>query len=328
MKKSAMVLTLILALTLAACAKSNTPADTPPSLAAVTLVLDYLPNTNHTGFYVARDMGYFTDAGLDVTIIEPADNTVTTLIATGNGDFGISYQEDVTYARAREEPMPIRAVAAIIQHNTSAFAAYAPKNITRPRDFAGKTYAGWGSPAEEAVLRAMMRADGADPDSLKYVVGAGGYAALSENVDIMWFYRAWDGILSARAGIDVNYIDLAKFDARLDYYTPVVIASEVTLKDRPDMVKTFLAATKRGYDYAIANPEDAAKILSKATPEYELDMLVESQNYLAAQYIADAPRWGEMKASVWEGYTEFMTENGLITKSVTADDCMTNAFLP
>ncbi|MDR3210009.1 MAG: ABC transporter substrate-binding protein [Oscillospiraceae bacterium] len=333
MKKTAISLALALTLCLAltACESSSRTGPDPENSEKappipVTVVLDYLPNTNHTGIYAARDLGYYAELGLDVTILEPADNTVTTLIATGNGDFGISYQEDVTYARAADEPLPIRAVATIIQHNTSAFATYAPKEILRPRDFEGKVYAGWGSPAEEAVIAAIMKADGADPAALTYVSSGGGYAALTRNVDIMWFFRAWDGIFAAREDVPVNYIDLAEFDARLDYYTPVIIASEAFLAEHPDTVRAFLGATRRGYEYAVANPGAAAEILYRYAPEYELDALVESQTYLAGQFIADAPQWGVMQESVWSGYTEFMTEYGLIASPVAPEDCMTNEF--
>jgi ABC-type nitrate/sulfonate/bicarbonate transport system substrate-binding protein len=125
-------------------ASKTEPASENHVLTKVTLVLDYLPNTNHTGFYVALNKGYYKEAGLDLKIIEPADNTVTTLIATGQGNYGLSYQEDVTYALTSDDPLPIKAIATIIQHNTSGFASYKGKNITRPKDFEGKIYAGWG----------------------------------------------------------------------------------------------------------------------------------------------------------------------------------------
>jgi ABC-type nitrate/sulfonate/bicarbonate transport system substrate-binding protein len=332
MKKiQSLALALALALLVLASCAPKPPAEAEPAapLRAVTLVLDYLPNTNHTGFYAALELGLYLEAGLDVQIIEPADNAVTTLIAAGQGDFGISYQEDVTYAKTAETPLPIKAIATIIQHNTSGFASYTEKNIRVPRDFEGKTYAGWGSPAEEAVISAVMKADGGDPAALNYVVSDGsGYGALLKNVDIMWFFWAWDGIMAERAGVPVNYLELAAFDERLDYYTPVIIASEDKLSGDPELVRDFLAATALGYEYAVENPELAAGLLYKYAPEYALDMLVESQTYLAGKYIDDAARWGAMRDEVWDGYTEFMAEYGLIGGGVPASELYTNEFLP
>jgi ABC-type nitrate/sulfonate/bicarbonate transport system substrate-binding protein len=294
----------------------------------VALVLDYLPNTNHTGFYFARDKGYYAEAGLDVDIIEPADNAVTTLIATGRGDYGVSYQEDVTYALTSDDPLPIKAIATIIQHNTSGFAVYRGKGITRPKDFEGKVYAGWGAPSEEAVIKAVMTADGGDFSKLTIVTGDGsGYAALKDKVDINWIFWAWDGIAATRDGIPLNYIELTQFDERLDYYTPVIIASDEKLKADPETTRAFLSATRRGYEYAIAHPEESATILSGYAEGYETDMLIESQKYLGGKYIDDAARWGVMRDEVWDRYTDFMREYGLISADIAAADCYTNEFL-
>jgi ABC-type nitrate/sulfonate/bicarbonate transport system substrate-binding protein len=294
----------------------------------VTLVLDYLPNTNHTGFYAAKTLGYYAEEGLDVDIIEPAENAVTALIATGRGDFGVSYQEDVTYALTAEDPLPIRAIAAIIQHNTSGFASHKDKNILRPRDFDGKTYAGWGAPSEEAVIKAVMTADGGDFSTLNIVGGDGsGYASLADRIDLIWIFWAWDGISAVRDGVPLNYIELSRFDSRLDYYTPVIIASDALLEGDPELACAFLAATGKGYEYSVEHPEEAAGILHGYVPEYDLDMLVESQEYLSGKYIDDAESWGLMKDSVWDGYTAFMNENGLINRNIAASDCSTNEFL-
>lgn len=122
--------------TLSGCGSQTSTEETKE----VTLVLDYVPNTNHTGIYVAQNKGYFEEEGLKVNIIEPGDNnTSAALVAAGKGQFGISYQEDVTYALTAEEPMPIKAIATIIQHNTSGFVTLKDSDITSPKDFEGKT---------------------------------------------------------------------------------------------------------------------------------------------------------------------------------------------
>lgn len=327
--KRILIFAILLTALLTGCTGQTPPTASESKNEPVTLVLDYLPNTNHTGFYVAQEKGYFAEEGLDVSIIEPADGAVTTLIAAGQGTFGISYQEDVTYALSAEEPLPIRAIATIIQHNTSGFASYQEKGITRPADFEGKVYAGWGSPSEEAVIKAVMKADGGDSSKLTVVTSDGsGYAALKDRVDIMWFFWAWDGIASQLAGVPVNYIELRQFDPRLDYYTPVVIASNDTLQNQPELTKKFLRAAARGYQFCIENPQEAAAILQSHVTQYDLNMLTQSQEYLADKYMEDTDRWGVMKDAVWADYTEFMVENGLIQKAIAPEDCYTNEFLP
>lgn len=322
-----MGLILTLALSLAACGGDTGAAD-KNELREVTVILDYVPNTNHTGLYAAKELGYYEEAGLDVTIIEPTDGVTATLIAAGKGDFGISYQEDVTYAVTAKDPLPIKAIATIIQHNTSGFASVADKNIKSPKDFEGKVYAGWGAPSEEAVIHAVMNAAGADFTKLSMVTADGvDYSALINQIDLLWMFWAWDGIAATRQGLDLNYIELRSLDDRLDYYTPVIIAGNDTIENDPELVKAFLAATQKGYEYAIEKPEEAAGILHQYAESYELEMLVESQKYLAGKYQDDSPQWGVMKDSVWEGYMDFMVENGLIEKAVPAEDCYTNQFL-
>ncbi len=113
----------------------------------VKVVLDWFPNTNHTGLYVAKTKDYYKKQGLDVEVIQPGDNvSAEQMIASGKADFGVSYQENVTSARV--EGIPVVSIGAIIQHNTSAFASLKKDNITSPKDFEGKRYGGWGAPAE------------------------------------------------------------------------------------------------------------------------------------------------------------------------------------
>lgn len=298
-------------------------------LTDVTVILDYVPNTNHTGMYVALERGYYAEAGLNVTIIEPTEGATNTLIAVGKGDIGVSYQEDVTIARTLDEPLPIRAIATLIQHNTSGFVSWVGKDITSVADFEGKTYAGWGGPGEEAVLRAVMEAEGLDFSTLNMVISDGsGFTALEGDVDIEWFFEGWDCVTCQLNGFEVNYMPLNELDPRLDYYTPVLITNEDMIANHPETLRAFLAATERGYQDAIADPAGCAAVLQKYAPDYSLEMLTISQEYLAKEFVADADRWGEMQQSVWDNYTEFMVEYGVIDAPIDSAELFTNEFLP
>ena len=314
----------------AAQSADNTASDDDTKdLEDVTVILDYVANTNHTGMYVALDQGYYKHAGLNVSIVEPTEGATATLVAVGKGDFGISYQEDVTIALTSADPLPIKAIAAILQHNTSGFATYEGKGINSPKDFEGKTYAGWGGPGEEAVLKAVMTQDGADFSKLNMVISDGsGFEALKDKVDVMWFFEGWDNIKCELADFPIHYMPVRDLDSRLDYYTPVIIANNDTLENKPEMVEKFLAATEKGYEYAIENPDESAEILLKYTPDSSPELLQKSQEYLADKYMEDTDQWGVMKDEVWDNYTDFMVEYGVIDKAIPAADCYTNEFLP
>ena len=296
----------------------------------VTVVLDWTPNTNHTGLYTALENGYFKDQGLDVEIVQPPEGGAASLVASGKADFGISYQEEVTYAKTSDEPLPIKAIAAVIQHNSSGFASPKDKNIKTPKDFEGKIYGGWGSESETAAIKAVMEKTGADFDKVTIAdIGQDDFfTATTNSVDFAWIYEGWDVVQAKLKNFDLNFIPLNQFDKRLDYYTPVIISNETLLNDNPELAKKFMKATTEGYQFAIDNPEEAAKILVKHAPEIDEELAIESQKFLASKYKDDAPRWGEMKDEVWNNYTAFLKEYGLINKDLKPEDAYTNEFLP
>lgn len=339
MKKFTIILSILLIITLgvSGCAQSQPQAPAaapqpaaPEKLQKVTVILDWVPNTNHTGLYAALDKGYYKEQGLDVEIIQPTEGGSADLIAAGKGQFGISYQEQVTYARTADTPLPVKAIAAIIQHNTSGFASPKEKNIASPKDFEGKTYGGWGSPMEQAMLKGLMEKTGGDFSKLKTVdIGAADFfSSVKGDVDFTWIYYGWDGIAAEIKNFPINFIKLQDVVPELDFYTPVIIASEDTLKNDPELAKKFLKATAMGYQDSISKPEEAAQILVKYAPEVDKDLAVASQKYLASQYVADAPRWGEMKLDIWKTYANWMFSNKLINKELNAEEAFTNEYLP
>lgn len=297
-------------------------------LKKVTVILDYVPNTNHTGMYVALEKGYYEEAGLDVEIIEPVDGATATLIAQQKGTFGISYQEDVTIALTSEDPLPIKAVATIIQHNTSGFVSLADSGIESPADFEDKIYAGWGGPGETAVLEGCMTQAGKDFSKLNMVISDGsGFEALGKSCDLMWFFEGWDCVQAEMNGVELNYMECRELDERLDYYTPVIITSDAVIESDPEMISAFLSATAKGYADTMEDPDAAAEILSAYAPNYDLEMLKISQKYLAEKYMEDVDTWGIMKDEVWDNYTQFLVEYGVIEEAIPAADCYTNEFL-
>lgn len=315
----AMAAAMLMGLSLTAGAKE---------LKKVTVILDYVPNTNHTGMYVALENGYYEEEGLDVEIIEPTDGATATLVAQQKGTFGISYQEDVTIALTAKDPLPVKAIAALVQHNTSGFVSLADSGITSPADFEGKTYAGWGGPGESAVLEGCMNQAGADFSKLNMVISDGsGFEALGKSCDLMWFFEGWDCIQAEMNGCELNYMECRQLDERLDYYTPIIIAGSEVLESDPEMVSAFLRATEKGYMDAMADSDAAAEILYKYAPAYDLEMLKKSQAYLAEKYMEDTEVWGSMKAEVWDNYAAFLQEYGVIEKAPAADICFTNEFL-
>ncbi len=319
---------LALVLTAVACQAAEPTVTAPP--VPVVAMLDWFPNTNHTGLYVALEKGWYRDEGLEVEIIQPAEgSTLAQVVAAGQADFGISYQEEVSYARA--EDLPIVSIAAVIQHNTSGFASPADRGITRPRDFEGKRYGSWGSPIERAVLDVLMSCDGGDVDKVEFIdIGWADYFTVVErDVDFAWIFYGWTGVEAELRGMPINIVMLNDWsDCVPDYYTPVIITSEQEVAEKPDLVRSFMTATARGYEFAIANPGEAAEILIKHAPESNAELVRRSQEWLSAQYQADAPRWGEQRLEIWQTYADWMADRDLLPRHLDAQQAFTNDFLP
>lgn len=302
--------------------------DKPKELREVQLMLDWSANTNHTGLFAARDLGYYEEEGLDVKIVQPGAGGSDALVASGKADFGVSYQEGVTLART--QGVPLVSIAAVIQHNTSGFAAPVDRNIKKAADFEGKAYGGWGSPVEEAVMKSIMEQDNADVSKVKIInMGDADYfTAVKRDIDFAWIFYAWTGIEAKLRGDDLDMIYVKDYSEALDYYTPVLVTNEKMIKEDPELVKAFMRATAKGYDYAIKQPEEAAALLSKAVPELDKELVLESQKWLSPRYQDDAARWGEQKESVWKGYADWMFERKLLDKELEVNSAFTNEFLP
>jgi ABC-type nitrate/sulfonate/bicarbonate transport system substrate-binding protein len=298
----------------------------------ITLVLDWTPNTNHTGFYAAQALGYYDEANLDVSIQEPTDLQVEAVLTSGAAEFGIGYQEFTTYALL--DGQPVVSLAAIIQHNTSGFVTlHSEDPISQPADMAGMKYGGFGmQDVETAMLNQLLACDGAESETVEYIdVGYVDPIPLMERdrIDLVWMYYAWTGIDAELRGYELDSVMLADhFDCVPDYYTPILLTSQSMIDNHPNVVAAFVQASARGFAYAIENPAEAADLLLDAVPESNADLIRTSADWLAPHYQADAPRWGQQSAAIWQGYSDFLVENGIIETGIDAEAAFTNDFLP
>lgn len=319
------VLTAASAIALTACKDDGAPEK-------ITFVLDWAPNTNHVGLYVAKNLGYYAEEGLEVTFIQPGTTGCSADVSTGVGQFGIDFQEQMIYNE--QSSVNVTAVAAVIQHNTSGILAKG--KIDSIAALNGKKYASWGLQGEEAIVRYFLQEGGADISTVEFIPNT------VENIvaeftntagaDCLWSYLGWDVTKLNTEGIANTFFRMSDYIDALDYYTPVIIANNDYLKDNAEYARKFIKATARGYEYAIANPREAADILMEENPELAVDseLIYASMEVLKGEYKADAPQWGYIDRARWDAFFDLMWElrtEGM-TGPITDGYGFTNAFLP
>ena len=235
---------------LSAC--QNSVKQSSSGLKKIDFILDWTPNTNHTGLYVAKEKGYFKDAGLDVDIKLPPEDSSSDLIINGKAPFGIYFQDSMA------------------------------KKLVPNSDSNSIT------PIENKVF------------------------------DAAWIYHGWDGILAEQKGMKTNFFYMKDFVPAFDYYSPVIIANNDYLKSHKEEAKKFIQAVKKGYQYAIEHPEEAADILIKQAPALanQRDFVLASQKYLSSQYASDKDKWGQFDPKRWNAFYAWAKEQGLVSNDL------------
>lgn len=327
----ALFMATMMVLSLAACGNSESKNEDNNELEKVTFVLDWTPNTNHTGLYVAQAKGYFEEAGIEVEIVQPPEDGAEVLVASGKADFGVSFQDSMAPALIGDDALPITAVAAVIQHNTSGIISRKGEGMDTPKGMEGHTYATWNGPIELATLQQVVEKDGGDFSKVNLIpstVTDEVSALKTKSVDSIWIFYGWAGVKTELEGLETDYFAFADIDEVFDYYTPVIIAGNDFLDEKPETAKAFLSALSKGYGFAIENPEEAAEILCEANPELDEELVKASQKYLAGQYRGEAEQWGYIDATRWNNFYNWLNENDLVETDIPGNTGFTNEFLP
>lgn len=293
----------------------------------IQIVLDWVPNTNHTGLYVAMEKGYFGD--LNVEVVQPPEGSTTSLIGSGGAAFGISFQDTMAPALIGDNPLPVTAVAALVQHNTSGILSLKETGIKSPKDLEGHNYATWDSPIELAIMKHVVTQDGGNFDNVTLIPNTvtDATAGLSTNLDSIWVFYAWDGIAAELNGLDTQYIPFKDYGEALDYYSPVLVANNTYLSENTEEAKKVIDGVKKGYEYAIENPQESADILLIYSPELDKDLVYKSQEWISKEYQADAKSWGVIDSTRWSAFYSWLNDNNLLESPIDPNSGFSNDYL-
>ena len=236
----------------------------------VTIALDWTPNTNHIGLYVAEAKGFYEEAGLAVEILPYTDTSAGTLVANQVADFGIL--GSIGLFTQRTAGADLVATYALVQTETGRLVFNADRqDIQSPRDLDGKVYGGFGSAWESALIGTIVRHDGGIGEFETVTLGTSAYEALANGaVDFTLEVYTWEGVKAERDGPAQRAFRYADFGVP-DQHTNFIGTSNAYLADNADTAKAFITASQRGYDYAVAHPDEATDILVAANADVLLD---------------------------------------------------------
>lgn len=306
---------------------SNNMHDThSKNLFEIDMVLDYVPNTNHTGIYVADKLGFFNDEKIKVNIHQPPQDGASSLVLSGKAQFGIDFQDQlIPLIEKPDLAEKIMVLATIVQHNTATLISKNENSLSSINDLKEKRLAISSNPIDQKLFgfltRNIKNVDFVITDVLDSI------EALNGNIDVIPCYYGWDVIAAKINGVNVKNLFYREIDESLDFYTPVIVANKNFVLENPDVTQKFMRAISKGYTYAARHPFESAKLLCEAVPELSEKLVIESQEYLSKQYIADTDCWGYIDKNRWNRFYKWAYENGIAETKIYEKDVVCNDFL-
>ena len=301
-------------------------ADQPTS---VTIALDWYPWSNHSGLYLAQERGYFEDENIEVNIYVPGNpEDGLRVVGAGQDEFAISYQMDILMAR--EEGIPVQAVAALVQHPLNSIMTLTRNGIQEPADLEGKRIGVPGVPSDEMLLESILATAGLTLDDVEIVnVGFNLIPPLlAGQIDaIIGAYWVHESFLIEREGEDVTVLRVEEWGVP-DYYELLLVSSDDMVENHGDVLERVMRAIVRGYAEAEADHEAAIDALLAAAPETDRQ-LEERGIELLSPYWTDegALPFGQQTAERWQSYADWMKASGMLPEDADPTEAFTNEFI-
>lgn len=287
---------------------------TPAVAADLTVALDWTPNTNHIGIYVAEARGLYDAAGLEVSVLPYGDTSSAVLVANDVAQFGVLTSGGFFMRAAAGDDL--KAAFAVVQHETGRLVFNEGVGIETPADLNGRIYGGFGSDYERALVGTMIRSAGGAGDFQTVTLGTSAYEALANGrVDFTLEVSTWEGVNAVLLGREQGAFRYSDFGIP-EQHTTLIGARGAWMADHPDETRAFLNATAEGYEWAAQNPEAAADILIEATA----GMLTNPEQVRASMaalvkggYLVDAQgKAGRIDISKIEATGDFFLREGIL----------------
>lgn len=296
------------------------------------LALDWTANTNHSGFFVAQEMEFYAEQGIEVEIQSPADDnykhTPAKKVELGLADLAICPLESVLSYNTKQHTFGAVALAALYREDISAIVTLKGSGMDSPRKLDGKRYASYKARYEDKIVEQMVRNDGGQGNlHIGYPPKLGIWETLlNESYDATWIFLNWEGVHAKAKGIALNSFRLSDFGIPYGY-SPVLMGGKTSIGANQNVYQRFLNATKKGFLYAVKDPQYATKSIAPHIAENDRDIdLLESQLF-SNRYYGNETNWGVMEEANVNQFLEWLGANGLETNTLRYKDLVFDGLL-
>jgi NitT/TauT family transport system substrate-binding protein len=301
----------------------------------LTYNMSWLPQGSSVGIAVAADQGWFKQAGLDVSIIRGYGGN-RTANELDQGQFEIGYVDPISLALNRANGGKIRLIGAINTEWPGGI-CYAPKrhNVKSLDDLRGLKMGGGSASPVQNVVPAWLQLNGKPRDFIHMlrmdpaVIDA---SFAEGKIDLAECWRASNRAVIKKqakaAGVDVAWIEYG--DYKLDAYGSGFAAREELIEKKPEVLRSFLRASYRGYDFARSNPEQAADIMVKMFPTLDRNIVLEQIheiNKLVVDKDVAAKGLGYLRPDRMTSTVSFVDTAFDLKGKVKVEETYTNALL-
>ena len=298
----------------------------------LTMALDWTPNINHIGFFVAEKKGFYRDLGLEVSILNPADDdyavTPAKKVESGRADMALCPTESIISYHTKPHSFDLVGIAAVFQKDLSAVAVMSAGGIHTPRNLDGKSYASYHARYEDEIVKRLIRGDGGQGRiKVVYPQKLGIWETLvNGKYDATWIFTNWEGVEAESRGAALNLFRMRDYGIPYSY-SPVLAAGNESITADNRAYIDFLSACKQGFLYAQENPQEAIALLKPFIPEKDADIDLTKALALSAEAFGDNESWGRMDEQIVDTFLQWLTTNRLESQSPASSELITNTLI-
>lgn len=296
----------------------------------LTLALDWIPNVNHIGFLIAKELGFYNQLGIDLEILNPKDDNYSMTpgkkLELDIADFAIAPFETVISLNNKVNQVQAVAIFTILQQDLSCIATLSSSTITTPKLLDGKSYASYKARYEDQIVKQMIKNDGGKGDlNISYPEKLGIWnTLLSGKADATWIFDNWEGVEASSKNIELNKFKLADFDIPYGY-SPIVLTKKENITKQKALYSKFVEATQKGFLYAKNNLSEATSILSRYVTEYDLNNIdLEKVISFSSPHFGNETNCGMMKQETVSTFTKWLVDSGLEDEVISSQTLFTN----